>query len=159
MCLSNWVSIASAAIALVSFGVAVASAWFSKKQVDAAMEANRISAAALDVSRQQLALERDSGRNAASLPYVPPWRLSWVKGDMYALTNGGSGVEHDVHVSPPAYSAVATEMDFPEIGPMSSVTFMLLLTEASPNRNVKVTWRHAEETDTRSWNGVLPPRG
>lgn len=72
MCLSDWVSIASAAIALVSFGVAVASAWFSKKQVDAAMEANRISAAALDVSRQQLALERDSGRNAASLPYVPP---------------------------------------------------------------------------------------
>lgn len=159
MGLSDWVSIVSAAIALVSFGAAVASAWFSKKQVDAATEANRISAAALEVSRQQLALGRESGGNVTSLPYVPPWHLSWVKGDMYALTNGGSDIEYDVHVNPPAYSGIASKMDFPEIGPMSSVTFMLLLTEASPNRNVKVTWHHANETDTRSWNGVLPPRG
>lgn len=158
MHVSDWIAIASAIIAALALGVSLASLWFAKRQADAADEANRIGLAALDVSRQQLETELRSSGKPSEPPYVPPWRISRVRGDSYALTNGGSDTEYDVHVEPPEYSASPLPMDFESIGPMSSVTFLIALTMASPNRNVTVTWRHGDETERRSWTGVLPAR-
>lgn len=137
-----------------------------EKQANEAAERNRVARAALDVSQQQLEVMRSrleieretSARQPVEPPYVPPWRLSWVKGDTYALTNGGADTEYDVQVTPPEYSAAPLPMRFESIGPMSSVTFLIALTIASPNRNVTVTWRHGDEAEHRSWTGVLPTR-
>lgn len=67
---SDWLASVSAVIAGIALGVSIASMLFSKRQAEAAVEANRISAAELEVSKQQLALARES-----ALPYVAPWRL------------------------------------------------------------------------------------
>lgn len=155
---SDWTAIVSAAIAFFALGASLAALWFAKRQADAADESNRISLAALDVSKKQLEIELKSAGKSANPTYVPPWRLSWVKGDTYALTNGGTDTEYDVQVTPPEYSAAPLPMRFESIGPMSSVTFLIALTIASPNRNVTVTWRHGDEAEHRSWTGVLPTR-
>lgn len=151
---SDWLALASAVIAGIALGVSIASMLFSKRQADAAVEANRISAAELEVSKQQLALARES-----ALPYVAPWRLSWVKGDTYALTNGGSDVEMDVHIEPPEHSFAMSDMDFDEIEPMSSATFMVAITSECQNREATVHWRHGDDAAPLSWTGLLPSRG
>lgn len=158
MGLSECLSIIGAAVSGLSIGVSALAAMFAWKQANAAEEANRISLASLEVSKQQLELEREANGKSPIAEYVPPWMLSRVRGSTFALTNGGTDDEYDVHVEPPAYSAVGATMDFEKIGAKSSVTFLVMLTEASPNRIVTVTWRHRDETDRRSWTGVLPTR-
>ena len=138
-----------------------------EKQADEDAERNRVARAALEVSKQQLevmrsrlAAERENAaRQPVEPPYVPPWRLSHVKGVMYALTNGGTDIEHDVRIMLPDGVISDSGMEFTQIGPMSSETFMAALTWSPNDRLVTVTWRHGDEQDRRSWNAPLPPRG
>lgn len=137
-----------------------------EKQADEASERNRVARAALDVSRQQLDIMRSrleieretASRQPVEPPYVPPWRLSWVRGSMYAITNGGSDVEHDVRIELPDGVIGASDLDFDKIGPMSSETFMAALTWSSSGRQLTVTWRHGSESERRSWSSPLPAR-
>lgn len=151
---SDWISLAGAIVAGIALGVSVVAAFFAKRQADAADEANRINRAMLDVARQQL--KASSSDESERFPYVPPWKVEHVTGDLFALTNGGSSEERDVTIVPPLQSAVGSSLHFDRIEAMSTRTFMIVLTEASPNRNLTVTWNHDGIPET--WQTVLPPR-
>ncbi|MCI1643803.1 MAG: hypothetical protein LKI98_04180 [Bifidobacterium crudilactis] len=156
---SDWLSLIGAIVAGVSLGVAGLSAWFAKQQAKAAEESNRISAAALDVSRRQLDLQISAEGNIdapKASPYVPPWRVEHVSGSAYALTNGGDETAYDVHIEPPA-DTPAYDTDFPQIGPMSSKQFTLIFTMASPSREISVTWCRSPEAEPEAaWTTSLP---
>lgn len=166
MSASDWLALVSAVIAGVALGVSVVSVVFAKRQADAAAEANRISRTAndiarrqLDVMREQLDTEAAAGtvRRASVVPYVPPWRIDWYRGSTFAITNGGSATERDVRIIPPDNCAVASDLEFKEIEPMSSRTFMIAPTMATESRELTVTWMH--DGGPRSWTTVLPSRG
>ena len=163
---SDWLALVSAVIAGVALGVSVVSVVFAKRQADAAAEANRISRTANDIARRQLDVMREQldadaaagavGRTSV-VPYVPPWRIDWYRGSTFTITNGGSATERDVRIIPPDNCAVASGLEFGEIGPMSSRTFMIVPTMATESREMTVTWMH--DGGPRSLTTVLPSRG
>lgn len=156
---SDWLSLIGAIVAGVSLGVAGLSALFARQQTRAAEESNRISAAALEVQRRQLDLQISAEGGVEGFrsgPYVPPWRVEHVGGNTYALTNGGYETAYDVHIEPPA-DTPAYDVDFPQIGPMSSKQFLLVFTMDSPSREISVTWRRSPESEPEAaWTTPLP---
>lgn len=114
-------------------------------------------AAVVYTRRQAVAAERVLAlEEAAAARYRPPWTLTWVKGDTFALTNDGYESVFDVNLTPPPHSAARGALHHDEIDPGSSETFLVAMTQASPHRNLTVVWRRQPDGEAHSWKSPLP---
>lgn len=153
-------SVVAAVVALIALGVAATAAGYTRGQRDASERQADAAEAQVEVMRRQLVVmeSQGSGHRAHEVPYVPPWSLSHVRGDMYSLTNGGTEVAFDVQVTPPPHSAMRGTLEQAEVGPRSSMSFMAALTLASPHSMVKVTWSRSPGGPTLEWETILPAK-
>lgn len=152
---ATWVASIAAVAAIViavrtdrrSQRAAADSAGDAKRAADAAERAAAAAARQVELAEAQ------------ATKYVPPWSLTWAKGDTYLLANEGDDPVYGVRLDAPGMQLVK-RFDVPaEVDAHSGITF-LAATQGTRDRMVVVTWHRLADCSDESltWRHPLPFR-
>lgn len=131
-----------------------------------ALEATRAAeAAARAQERMATALEQQAAAAAMTAPQPEvAWRLEHSGGDLYTLTNAGSGTAYSIGVDAPGLVAgpdvIAGLLQLESVAPGESVRFLSTATTADAlDYPVSVMWwRSPDSAAHMTWRRSLPPR-
>ena len=164
---SEWISLASLLVALLTAGGSGLAYRNNKRESRAAGEkAERATAAAersalaLERTAQAAELTRGAAARSSEVPRVA-WRLRHAGSDVFILENAGAATAYDVTIDPldEHVHVNGPEPGFGvEVGPNEDVKFYAAVTLAARDDRLLISWLDHPEADERhEWRRNLPP--
>lgn len=156
MTTENWISIAGATIAFLSF---LASLWQArlayKSQESSADAASRSVTAAEEASASQDRIAKVLEKMESK--YSNPWQVRHFNGDRYVLQNISDEETLDVQFATDSPMRPGEVHKHECLYPGDEVTFMYA-PAMGRDRRIVVQWTRPSESEPRTWNGHVPPR-
>lgn len=142
-------TIAAFVVSIVAVVVAALAGWWAKVSAAAAVRS-------ADAAEAALALEQERAAK-----YTAPWRLSWLKGDTYALLNDGDENVYGVEVDPGGLPWIKGEREHDVIHARAPITFMTTRGFTGGSDVITVTWHRTPDLsdDPHTWRHPLPLKG